>query len=66
MEMVRVSSSAMTAVRYDPINQRMKIQLKQGETYDFCRVPQWVYEGLMRSASKGGYYTAYIRDRYQC
>jgi hypothetical protein len=66
MEMVRVSSSAMTAVGYDPISQRMKIQFKQGDTYDFCRVPQRVYDGLMMSASKGGYYTAYIRDRYQC
>ncbi|MFM9427808.1 hypothetical protein RCH10_004270 [Variovorax sp. GrIS 2.14] len=45
MEMVRVSSSAMTAVGYDPINQEMKIPFKQGHIYDFCRVPQRVYDG---------------------
>lgn len=66
MEMIWVSSSAMTAVGYDPISQRMKIQFNQGDTYDFCHVPQQVYDGLMMSGSKGGYYTAYIRDRYQC
>lgn len=40
MEMMRVSSSAMTAVEYDPISQWMKIQFKQGDVHDFCRVPQ--------------------------
>ena len=66
MEMVRVSSSAIAAAGYDPNSQRMKIQFVQGHTYDFCRVPQRVYDGLMMSASKGAYYTMHIRDRYQC
>lgn len=30
MEMVRVSSSALAAVGYDPVSQRMKIQFVQG------------------------------------
>jgi len=67
MDTIRVSLSAMTAAGYDPIRQRIKIQLKQGtNTYDFWRVPRRVYDGLMMAAaSKGGYCTAHIRGRYQ-
>ena len=66
MQMMRVSSSAISAVRYDPATRRMKITFVQGHTYDFCGVPQHVFDGLVRSASKGGYYNDYIKDRYQC
>lgn len=58
MEIVRMSSSAIAAVGYDPISPRMKIQFVQGHTYDFCRVPQRVYDRLTMSASKGGYFAA--------
>ena len=39
MEMIKVDSSAMTAVGYDPATARMKITFEQGHTYDFCRGP---------------------------
>jgi hypothetical protein len=66
MEMVRVRSSAITAVGYDPASMRMRITFVQGETYDFCRVPANVHDELMRARSKGSYYNDHIRDRYQC
>lgn len=66
MEMIRVNSSAIAAVGYDPPSQRMKIQFKQGKTYDFCRVPQSVFDGLLSASSKGSYYDSHIRNRYQC
>ena len=44
----------------------MKITFVQGHTYDFCRVPQYVFDGLLRAGSKGGYYNDHIKDRYQC
>jgi hypothetical protein len=66
MQMIRVSSSAISAVGYDPDTRRMKITFVQGHTYDFCRVPQHVFDGLLRSSSKGGYYNDHIKDRYQC
>jgi hypothetical protein len=64
--MIRVISSAMTAVGYDPSSRRMKITFTQGHTYDFCRVPQHVYDGLMHAMSKGTYYNDHIKDRYPC
>lgn len=66
MQMIRVNSSAMESVGYDPASGRLRIQFKQGHSYDFCRVPLRIYEGLMRASSKGSYYSAYIRDRYHC
>jgi hypothetical protein len=66
MDMVRVNSSAIRAVGYDSESGLMKITFTQGDTYNFCGVPEYVYEGLIRSGSKGMYYNDWIRDRYQC
>jgi hypothetical protein len=66
MDMIPVASSAIRAVGYDPTTQRMKIAFVEGHTYDFCRVPQHIFEGLLRAGSKGRYYDTYIRDRYHC
>lgn len=66
MEMVRVISSAISAIGYDPETMRMCIMFKDGKAYDYCRVPGHVFESFMRSISKGTYYQDHIRDRYQC
>lgn len=66
MEMIRVSSSAILAIGYDATTRRMKITFTEGHTYDFCRVPESVFEGLLHASSKGRYYNDHIRDRYQC
>lgn len=66
MNMISVSSSAISAIGYDSATQRMKIRFKSGGTYTFCRVPQHVYEGLLSAGSKGSYYDSHVRDRYQC
>lgn len=56
----------MRAIGYDPITHRMKIRFEQGHTYDFCAVPQHIFDGLLNAGSKETYYNDYIRDRYQC
>lgn len=66
MEMISVSSSAISAIGYDPASRQMKIKFKQGETYDFCNVPEHIFNGLISASSKGTYYNDHIRDRYQC
>ncbi len=66
MDMVRVNSSAIKAVGYDPVTGRMKIMFKQGRTYDYCGVPPNIHQGLMAAGSKGTYFDRMIRDRYQC
>ena len=66
MDMIRVTSSAIIAIGYDTASMRMKIQFVQGHTYDFCRVPPHVFQGLLNAASQGRYYNGHIRGRYQC
>jgi len=66
MDMIGVASSAISAIGYDPATLRMKIRFVQGHTYDFCRVPERVFNGLLNARSKGGYYNDHIRDRYPC
>jgi hypothetical protein len=36
MEMIRVRSSAINAVGYDPVTAQMQITFKEGHTYTFC------------------------------
>jgi hypothetical protein len=66
MEMIRVASSAIAAVGYDPASRRMKIRFTQGHTYDFCRVPERVFTAFLKARSKGTYYNDCIKDRYPC
>ena len=67
MEMIPVRSSSISMVGYDPGTRRLKIRFKDGSTtYDFCGVPQPVYDGLMSASSKGSYYSRHIRGRYHC
>lgn len=66
MDMIRVSSSAIRSIGYDPGTMRMRIQFTEGHTYDFCGVPAQVFQGFFAVSSKGRYYNDHIRDRYQC
>ncbi|MBR8403937.1 KTSC domain-containing protein [Burkholderia cenocepacia] len=66
MEMIPVRSSAIRAVGYDQSSMRMRILFTQGHSYDFCRVPDDVYRGLMSAPSMGSYYNNVIKDRYHC
>ena len=66
MEMIRASSSAMSAVGYDAQTRRMKITFFRGHSYDFCGVSQQVFDSLLRASSKGSYYNDFIKYCYQC
>jgi hypothetical protein len=66
MDMIPVSSSAIRAVGYDPATLRMKIAFVEGHTYNFCRVPEHVFRGLLNAGSKGRYYDTFIKGRYHC
>lgn len=62
-----MNSTAIRRVEYDPKTSVMQIWFVQGgHSYDFCGVPQSVYDELITASSAGTYYDRYIRDRYQC
>lgn len=64
-----LSSSALSAVCYDPDEQILTIQFPRGEIYTYIEVDSEVFEGLLdedeRGASVGKYFRAYIRDVYK-
>jgi hypothetical protein len=66
MNMIAMRSSAIRAAGYDPATQCMRIAFVEGHSYDFCRVPSQIFDGLLRAASKGSYYNDHIKGRYQC
>lgn len=66
MEMIRVASTAIISVGYDPESRKMRIRFKQGRAYSFCNVPQHVFDKFLSASSKGRYYDRYIKDRYRC
>ena len=60
------NSTAIHRAEYDPLSRRMQLWFADGGKYDFCGVPANIFEGLCAASSKGRYYHAFIRDRYQC
>lgn len=66
MQMITVSSTAISAIGYDSSSMQMKIRFKLGRIYTFCRVPKHIFDGLLSAPSKGMYYDNHIRDRYHC
>lgn len=61
-----LNSSAIRQVEYNANTRVMQIWFKQGGPYNFCGVPQTIYDGLISAGRAGTYYDNYVRDRYQC
>jgi hypothetical protein len=66
MDMINVRSSAIYAIGYDPETARMKIRFHNSGTYDFCHVPERVFQQLLNASSKGDYYHRHIKGHYRC
>lgn len=48
MEMIPVSSSAISHIGYDKNTKQMKITFKGSGTYDYCNVPESVFEAFKK------------------
>ncbi|KAF0205586.1 MAG: hypothetical protein FD167_5581 [bacterium] len=61
MDRIRVSSSNLKDVGYDPEQQILEVGFLNGSIYQYLNVPESKYIALMRAESKGGYLDAYIK-----
>jgi KTSC domain len=61
--LISASSSAIRAVGYDGYT--LTVEFHSERIYDHPGVPYHVYAELMGAASKGAYYSRYIRGRYR-
>jgi hypothetical protein len=64
MERRYVVSTDLQSVGYDEATMTLEIEFRGGGLYRYSRVPDSVYQALMRAASKGTYFHSFINERY--
>lgn len=64
MKRVRVESSVIAEVGYDPELAAMDVQFTTGELYRYYAVPPSVHRGLVAAPSPGEYFSHRVRDVY--
>ncbi len=63
--MPSLRSSAISRAEFNPASSTLTLWfVESGGPYDYYRVPESIYQGLLRAASAGSYFNTYIRDRY--
>lgn len=60
MNMFLVVSSNLVAVGYEPSKRELTIQFKNG-VYTYSNVPEFEYQNLLTSPSKGSYVHSHIK-----
>ena len=66
MDRTPVRSSNIRSVGYDPASRKLEVEFHSRGVYQYSGVPETIYQGLMRAASKGSYFHDHIKDRYRC
>jgi len=64
MNRTPVSSSNIRSVGYDPASRTLELEFHSGGLYQYSGVPETIYQGFMRAASKGSYFHDHIKGRY--
>ena len=64
MNLIKVDSSMIYAVGYDEEAQVLEVVFKRTGVYRYHNVPKEMYEGLLKSGSKGSYMRDMIIDMY--
>lgn len=64
MQLHDVDSSMMNAIGYDEASQTLVIVFNSGKTYEYSDVPADVFQGLLKSESKGRFFRNEIDECY--
>lgn len=62
MQRVRLESSSLASVLYDPVLHRLEVEFHNGEQYLYFQVPSQRYQDLLDSESKGAFFNLHIRN----
>jgi lysyl-tRNA synthetase class 2 len=65
MLLVDVQSEAILSIGYDDAEHTLFIVFRDGDLYRYLNVPQELYRRFLNAESKGGFFAAQIRDRYE-
>ena len=59
-----VRSSNIRFVGYDPASRTLEVEFHGGGLYQYSGVPETIYQGFMRAASRGSYFHDLLKGRY--
>ncbi len=62
---VEVNSTAISTAQYEYDNYRLTLTFNNGADYDYNDVPNFVFEGLRTSASKGKFINKHVLSSYK-
>ena len=60
------NSSTILTAGYDPANETLEIEFRNHRLYRYLDVPPAVWQGWRAAQSAGAYFTANIRNDYEC
>jgi KTSC domain len=64
MKRVSLDSSAIAAVKYDEKERTLDLEFREGKTYRYFHVPEFVYQELVKAESAGAFWNS-VKDRYK-
>ena len=65
MQLIDVNSTAISTAKYEYESYKLRLVFKNGDAYDYTKVPNFVFEGLRASASKGKFINKYVLPVYK-
>ncbi len=65
MQLIDVNSTAISTAKYEYESYKLRLVFKNGDAYDYTKVPNFVFEGLRLSESKGKFINKYILPVYK-
>ena len=65
MQAVEVNSTAIDTAEYEYNSYRLRLTFTNGDAYDYTKVPNFVFEGLRTSESKGKFINKHILSTYK-
>jgi hypothetical protein len=63
LKRVRLGSSAIASIVYDEKKRTLDVEFRDGDTYRYMHVPEFVYRELLKTESAGTFWNA-IKDQF--
>jgi KTSC domain len=60
---VTFDSSAIEAVRYDDETRTLDVEFREGHSYRYIHVPEFIYRELLNAESAGAFWNA-VKDQF--
>lgn len=65
MGWIDANSSNIARFKYDPVSRVLAVEFKNGGTYNYFDVPDFIFEEMKNAGSKGQYLAQRIKGAYR-